>query len=372
MKLEEHPFIQNFPGDFAKSLVRHATSRSLKEGEILFDEGEPASSLFLVLSGDMVLEKKYKGEEFFTLARTRAGEYFGELAVLDGSARSARARCLREADLAEIRAKTLFSVLERAPSSSVIRFFLPLASNLRSTSSRFIREMLGKEKLAVVGEMADSIMHDLRSPLTTIQLACDLLRREVTDGPAERYCDMADNQIRVLQGMMEELLEFSRGAPNLKRKPVPVQDLFSAFRENNELTLRDSNIALRVEPIEGVLQIDSEKMLRVIQNLFNNAVDAMGDGGTVFLGARPAGSDQVELVFRDDGPGIPEAIRERIFEPFVTHGKEKGTGIGLAIVKTMVEAHGGTIAFSSEAGKGTEFRLLLPMSSRKTVSRETG
>ncbi len=361
MEIRQHPLMRVLPDREAATLAERARLLELGENDVLFDDGDRAESIFLLLSGRLVLEKRGHAREYLLLAEVAEGDYLGEMAVLDGSVRSARARAVTQVHLAEVAASDLFQVLENSPSGAIMAFFMPLVRNLRETSNRFIGEVLRKEKLAVIGEMADSIMHDLRSPLTTIQLACDLLRREIGSPKSERYCDMADKQIRVLQDMMEELLEFSRGAPRLKRTRIPIESLFSRFRENNELMLARTSVELFLDPMEGTLDIDVEKFLRVFQNLFNNAVEAMGHRGEMRIGARKVEGNRVVLTLKDNGPGIPEEIRDRLFEPFVTHGKERGTGIGLAIVRSMVEAHQGKVTFTSELGRGTEFQLELPL-----------
>ncbi len=360
MRVEEHPLLRNFPGDLVASMTARARALTLVEGEILFDEADVAREIYLILEGCVVLEKRCHGTDAFVLKETGAGGHLGELAVLDGSVRRARARCVAACRAAALPAADFLEALEKAPAKSILGFFVPLTRHQRAVNDRFIHEMLEKEKLAVVGEMADSIMHDFRSPLTTVQLASDLLRREVAGSAAERYCDMTDRQIRHLQEMMEELLEFSRGTPRLKKARVSVEQLFRRFRENNELALGRLDVELVVEPAKGNLEIDSDKILRVLQNLFNNAIEAMAHRGTVWLSARRDGERHIALVLRDSGPGIPAEVRARLFEPFVTHGKERGTGMGLAIVRNFVEAHGGSVAFESEPGEGTEFRLLLP------------
>ncbi len=361
MVLREHPLMRLLPADEGTALAKKARILEFEEGDLPFDEGDLAESIYLVLSGRVVLEKRGHSREYLTLAEIVEGGYVGELAVLDGSLRAARARAITEVSLAEVSATDLFAALERSPSRAIIDFFVPVVRNLRARSNRFIGEILRKEKLAVVGEMADSIMHDLRSPLTTIQLACDLLRRELKNPASERYCDMADKQIRVLQDMMEELLEFSRGTPRLKKTRISIDELFSRFKENNELILARSAVELSIESAKGMLEIDIEKVLRVLQNLFNNAIEATGHRGAIRLCARTDGKDHAVLSMSDNGPGIPEEIRDRLFEPFITHGKERGTGMGLAIVKSLLEAHKGTVSVSAETGRGTEFKLVLPL-----------
>ena len=106
------------------------------------------------------------------------------------------------------------------------------------------------------------------------------------------------------------------------------------------------------------------RLLRLVQNLVSNAVDALGGkpGGHIEVRARVRDSI-LYLTVRDNGPGIPDAVKDRIFEPFVTHGKKGGTGLGMAIAQSVVTAHRGTITFVTAAGEGTEFIVQLPQTS---------
>jgi signal transduction histidine kinase len=105
--------------------------------------------------------------------------------------------------------------------------------------------------------------------------------------------------------------------------------------------------------------LDETRLTRCLANIVKNAKEALGDEGTITIHIRDAGP-QLKISISDNGPGIPELIRGRIFEPFVTYGKERGTGLGMAIAKSTVDAHGGRIWLESETGKGTTFHVELP------------
>ena len=111
----------------------------------------------------------------------------------------------------------------------------------------------------------------------------------------------------------------------------------------------------------GSARLDEEKLRRMVQNIARNAYDAMPNGGSFAIRVGlDEERDRVLLTFSDTGPGIPEEVRDSVFESFATHGKRGGTGLGLAIAKKFVEDHGGEISFESEIGKGTIFRVELP------------
>jgi signal transduction histidine kinase len=107
------------------------------------------------------------------------------------------------------------------------------------------------------------------------------------------------------------------------------------------------------------LTLDETRLTRCLANIIKNAKEALGDEGTITIQFRESGSE-LQVSISDSGPGIPEAIRSRIFEPFVTYGKKNGTGLGMAIAKSTVDAHGGRIWLESETGKGTTFHVVLP------------
>jgi signal transduction histidine kinase len=145
-------------------------------------------------------------------------------------------------------------------------------------------------------------------------------------------------------------------------KSTKVSDVLHRFELLNREYLEHSNVQLDVESTDVVLDLDINKILRVLQNLVNNATEMFaGKRGRISIIAATKG-DVVEISVRDNGPGIPDVIRSRLFEPFQTHGKEKGLGLGLVITKTLVEAHGGTVSVETMTGKGTTFFLRFPMS----------
>ena len=125
--------------------------------------------------------------------------------------------------------------------------------------------------------------------------------------------------------------------------------------------------------------MDVDKLRRAVSNIAANARDAMGGRGRLRLSARiealarPEGArEQLVLVLADEGPGVPAAIRERVFEPFVTHGKKRGTGLGLAVARRFVEDHGGRLELLPEAepgARGARFRLALPLVPAKGEER---
>jgi len=128
-----------------------------------------------------------------------------------------------------------------------------------------------------------------------------------------------------------------------------------------EKDLTKNNVQLiRKMQFQGNLKMDQDKMVRVFYNIASNARDAMPQGGSLTVVTEPS-NGFVKIEFTDSGSGMPEEVKRKIFEPFMTYGKKHGTGLGMAIVKKVIDDHKGRIEIDSELGKGTTIRILLPI-----------
>lgn len=229
-------------------------------------------------------------------------------------------------------------------------------------NARLARDMALNEQLSAVGGMAASILHDIRSPITTLRLYADIIRRGTGDrDPAELAGEMV-RQIDRLNTMAQEILDFARGVTEVTIEPVEIGPAMEIL-----LRLVDTEIAPRtirlVRDLQytGTCSLDTNKLSRAVQNLVNNAADAMPDGGTLTVRTRAEGGMLV-IEVADTGTGIPDDVRSQIFEPFFTHGKKHGTGLGLAIVRKIMDDHSGRVEVVSREGKGSIFRLFFPLS----------
>jgi signal transduction histidine kinase len=160
--------------------------------------------------------------------------------------------------------------------------------------------------------------------------------------------------------MSEELLGFARGKISIKPCSTSVRRLVRLLDEEILKEVRSSGTEVVIQVVENdQLVLDENRITRCLANIVKNAQEAIGAKGTITIRIRDLGSE-LQVSISDDGPGVPESIRSRIFEPFVTSGKKHGTGLGMAIAKSTVDAHGGRIWLESEPGKGTTFQVLLP------------
>jgi signal transduction histidine kinase len=232
-------------------------------------------------------------------------------------------------------------------------------AELRATQDELIRS----ERLSAVGRLASGIIHDFKTPMTTIKgYAAFLGRDDLPPAQRKQFAQTVMNAVDILVGMAQEILDFVQGGGALQMEPVPldafVQEVVDFLRED----FRERHITIHTQlEYRGVVSLDKGKMRRVLVNIAGNARDALnGQPGTFTIISRRQ-DDQVVLELIDDGPGIPPEILPNLFQPFVTHGKAHGTGLGLAISKKIVEDHGGTIAVMTGLPKGAGFVITLPL-----------
>ncbi|AMY12210.1 Sporulation kinase E [Luteitalea pratensis] len=236
------------------------------------------------------------------------------------------------------------------------------------------RERL-RDRLAALGEMAAAIAHEVKNPLAGIEVMAGLLKRRLSDNP-EAQTMLADiiGEAKMANAIVMEVLDFVRPV-RLQVEDVEVAELVQDSLHMADSLVPRGNVAVSVDVPEDLppVQGDGHQLRQVFTNLLTNALEALGGEGRLIVQATaldrlpfPATPDHpqgpgVEVTVLDDGPGIPEAMRERIFNPFFTT-KPRGSGLGLAIVRKVVDAHEGRIEVQPGLdGSGTCFRLLLPL-----------
>jgi signal transduction histidine kinase len=223
------------------------------------------------------------------------------------------------------------------------------------------RELIASERMAALGTMAGMLAHDFRGPMTVIRgYAETLLEGGCSEAEVKERAALITKMIDRLERMTTETLDFARGSGPLVRRTLPVPVLLAELAEGIASELPGLAVVRAFEiPDSAMAALDLDKLRRVVSNIAANAREAMGGHGTLRFGASIEAA-QLVLEIADSGPGVSAEIRERIFEPFVTHGKKRGTGLGLAVAKRFVEDHGGTIELLPD-GPGARFRIALPL-----------
>jgi PAS domain S-box-containing protein len=218
--------------------------------------------------------------------------------------------------------------------------------------------LLDQRALVRLGEMTAVVAHEVKNPLAGIAGAIQVLREHLPSDSADRdVIRMILERIDALDATVQDLLVFARPVPPRPR-PVALDVLLC---ETVALTRRDpawGRVEVELPDTGLVLLVDPDQMRAVLQNLLINAAQAMdGEGRLVLSVDRDASA--LALRVADSGPGIPAAIRERVFEPFVTT-RHRGTGLGLAVVRRVAQAHGGDVSLSCPPSGGTTVTLRLP------------
>jgi signal transduction histidine kinase len=204
-------------------------------------------------------------------------------------------------------------------------------------------------------------MHDLRNPLSGIRLSADLIDMLHEDPECTRCCDGIRIQCDRVVAMATDLLDVSRGEVKLHLRRTDTAAFLEQFEVLNHDYLSQSGVYISIQAEPAEIEIDAMRLLRLLQNLVTNAIEALDRRSDGKIEVRAFVEEgMLKITVEDNGPGISEVIRHRIFEPFATFGKKSGTGLGMAIVRNVVQAHHGTITFETEAGKGTRFLVQLP------------
>jgi signal transduction histidine kinase len=227
-----------------------------------------------------------------------------------------------------------------------------------------------QERLTTLGRFLSSMLHDLKTPLTVISGYTQMLVQEGDEDERRALAASVRRQVQLLTTMMGETLAFAKGERRILIRRVYLHTFFEDLVEQLKPELADRGIRLELALSDrGVAHFDEEKMQRVFHNLARNAAEAIGDrGGVCRLEVDRSESGDLVLTFADDGPGVSEEIRGRLFESFTTHGKKGGTGLGLAIVQSIVEDHGGSVTVDSTPGR-TAFQIVLPQPQPRSSAR---
>jgi len=222
------------------------------------------------------------------------------------------------------------------------------------------------ERLASLGRLVAGVAHEVRNPLATIRLRVQMCRRDAENAHVRESCSVALEEIERLNGMVSRLLSFARPV-QLHLEPADLRNLVEERMQTFREWAQKRGITLTTElPRNDVsLPVDKDRMAQVFDNVIQNAIEAMSDGGgtlSVRLASQINMADngsRVCVEFRDTGRGMDPAVASHVFDPFFTT-KPSGTGLGLSICHELVQAHGGDIRVDSEEGRGTSVRITIP------------
>jgi signal transduction histidine kinase len=226
-------------------------------------------------------------------------------------------------------------------------------------------QLVESERIASIGKMAAGVAHEINNPLSGILIYAELLRERMKEDPqhSKDITEIIDQTLRC-KNIVSELLEFSRQAVG-KISSFSLKELIDKTLSLmvNQAFFYDISVTTDIDPEIPAVVGDMGQLQQVFTNLFINAADAMDGKGGLNIKARfDAGRNQFMIRVSDTGPGIPEALREKIFEIFfTTKPAGKGTGLGLTITKNIIKLHGGDVRIECPPDGGTTFIIELPM-----------
>jgi two-component system NtrC family sensor kinase len=233
-------------------------------------------------------------------------------------------------------------------------------------------ELVQAERLATIGKMAAHVTHEIRNPLSSIGLNLELLEEELRDARSSAADEAGGRKesVELLAAIRAETARLSRIAEqylSIARRPAPtleresIADLVSELLAFLRAELERGGVRARLDTIGAVpeIDVDEAQLRQALLNLVRNAREAMPSGGELVLRVAPAEGGGVDVTIEDEGVGIPDDVRASIFDPFFTT-KQRGTGLGLAVTREIIEAHGGVITCEPRTPRGTRFRVHLP------------
>ena len=238
------------------------------------------------------------------------------------------------------------------------------------TSARQLQEHVSRhQRLHSMGEMAASLAHQIRTPLSSALLYVSQMNSEhLDDDKREKFVGKALNSLNHLESLVKDMLQYAKGGKG-SEKEILIEELLANLEQGVEAQVNQSQSRIRFNAfIPGlVVTGDKDALMTALQNLVGNAIDVVGQKAEIAVTVNKLSADKVDLVVSDKGPGISSDRLEKIFEPFYT-SRAKGTGLGLAVVRAIAEAHNGEVWVKSIVGYGTQFGLRLPLTSKKEVS----
>ncbi|MBI4839311.1 MAG: hypothetical protein HY806_09285 [Nitrospirae bacterium] len=245
---------------------------------------------------------------------------------------------------------------DRSEVGFVVDTFHELVEKLKDKEKELERlKSLAEDRAMQLAELSAGIAHELRNPMSVIAGYAKLLSKRI-DNSNKPTVDAILNEIQGMDRIISELLAFTKPA-DIHKTPVNINKL---VEETAGAVVSGNNLIKLIVNTDAAVTISADELLlrQALTNLFRNAAEAMPEGGELSVNLSIK-RNTAEIIVRDTGHGISENIRQKIFLPFFTT-KEKGTGLGLALVRKVIAAHGGNIEVQSSGDKGTVFRITLP------------
>jgi signal transduction histidine kinase len=341
-----------------------AKEQHFAAGAQIFQQGDSGFGIYVIKEGAVDISSGLGDGSSHVLSRLGPGEFFGEMAVFDYKPRSAWAVAATDSSVYFIPRMEMVKFVEQSPTLATT-LLREISRRLRDFSQKYVNESLQADRLAVVGRFARSIVHDLKNPLSVISLSAEVATRQA-DLPetARKPLELIRRQVDRIVELVAQILEFTGGAPQDEAKQMDYGKFLVGCIEDARAEAELKSVIVTAGPLAPVNVVaDSKRLRRVLQNLAGNAIEMLEPGGTLTISSR-VGQGEVVTEVRDTGPGIAPEILPRLFQPFATYGKSRGSGLGLSICKRIIEDHRGWIRAHNETSGGAVFAFGLPTPAR--------
>jgi signal transduction histidine kinase len=345
------------------SVTQNLQPQELAPGTEVLLEGDGGSTgrIYLIVSGSVSIAKTLPDTDEQVLATLGPSEFFGEMSIPEGEFSSAKVSTIDRCTLLVLERGSFARLCAAEPTKVVENLIRTLGARLRSMNEALIDSRIRQLKLAAIGSVVQEIVHDLKSPLSVVLGVADLLDEGSTTASSSKMLRRASQAIL---GLVEDILAFASDKPRRPQALFSLKELLGNI-DDFGLAPIERRKAIRVRKdyhYLGEMFGDHVGVERALLNLIKNAHEAMPAGGELTVSTSDEG-DNVRFIVSDTGPGIPEAVKQNLFRPFVTLGKAGGSGLGLPMVKRVVDAHGGQVDVQSGPG-GTQFVLDFPREKR--------
>jgi len=349
---------------------------------IIFLEGSRADKFYIILEGTVEVWKDYQAEERDLLAAHSAGHLFGEMALIDDLPRSATVVARDNVTLVSMGRKDFHRIISenssvalsvmRSVSAMVRQSNESFVDNLRRRNSELVKanrelkktqeKLLRAERLSVLGKFSSLILHDIRNPISILRGFAEMIAMHAEQPETvAAYVKKIVGEAERLNRLTGELLDYSRGEIALNLSIVDLRDLVTSAVDIIRERFVTKHIEIKTDvQFCGPVILDFDRMQRVLLNLADNSRKAMPGGGAFSIKVSKE-DRRLLLDVADTGIGMDKDTQKSLFEPFFSRAMEGGTGLGMTIIKNIVEAHDGSLTFTSKKSEGTTFRVSLPI-----------
>jgi signal transduction histidine kinase len=391
-KRDRFPFLRNallfkhLTDDEIRLVSASCAEEARESGDVIFIEGAAADRFYIVMEGRVEVWKNYNDPKPDLLAVHGPGRFFGEMALIDELPRSATVVAKERSRLLYLNREE-FRRLISDHSSIALSVMTGISSMVRRSNEAFVddlrhrneelesayarlksaqSELLRSERLSTLGRFSSLILHDIRNPLSILKGQLQLMQLRLREPPIEtakleKHVAASFAEVNRLERLASEFLDYSRGEVRLDMAVAKPSEIFDKVEEALAPRLAGTGITIKRElRYDEHVVLDAERVFRALLNVADNARKATARAGGVIALKSYREGDRLVLETADSGEGMsPEALAH-VFEPFYSASSQGGTGLGMLIVKNIVEAHGGSVRIGSKPGVGTRVLLSFP------------